>query len=85
MCRPQTCQTRRLVTAPTLQSDEPVLDDVDPAHPVPSRDLVCRQEQFHAVRNGLLAILCDQLHRNALLEEQGEILGRVRRSGRVGR
>lgn len=69
-------ETGGLVAATGLETDETVLDDVDTADTVATSDRVGGQENVLSVGGGL--VLADELDRQTLLEDEGEVLRRVR-------
>jgi len=82
---PQARQSRRLVAAARLEADEAVLDDVDAADAVAAGEGVGGEEEVDRVGDGaLLSVFgVDEFNREALCEDEGEVLGLVGGFGRV--
>ena len=84
---PQHRQSWRLIAAPTLQPNKPVLHNVNPPYPMPPCDLIRLQKQRHTFRDTLLPTTLHKLEfaRQPLLKPNGELFRRIRRLPRIHR
>lgn len=81
----QKSETRGLVAATRLDTDETVLDNVNTANTVTTGNGVCGQEQLDRVGDGLLLAVLGEIKLNGdtLLEVHDEVLGLLRGLQRV--
>lgn len=73
----QHSQTRSLVAASGLETNEAVLDNVDTAHTVLAGNRIGSEKELDGVGHALLAALVLQLHGQTFFKGQGEVLGAV--------
>jgi hypothetical protein len=75
----QGSETRGLIAATGLDTDETVLDDINTANTVAAGNGVSGQEELDGVGDGLLLATLSELELDGdtLLEEEGEVLGLI--------
>lgn len=76
-------KTRGLVASTRLQTNEPVLNDIDPANTIPASNCVCCKEELQRIGDGLAFVF--ELSGETLLKVDSEILWLVRSLGRINR